>query len=233
MRREMDFGKKTLLAAALIAAPLTAAHAASNVDLYYVGISELETEGAPAGDFKFDEGDGYGAKVRFHLNDMLFLSGEYQNVEFDEVEYDRGTPNIPLDDLGLEREIETWRAGLGFQFVDTPFYVLGEYIGLESELSTNGSEDDEETLGDDFDENGFGAHLGAKGNVTEMLTLNAQIGYVDVGDTNGLEYLVGAGLNFTPNLGIFADYRYTSLDGDDSSIDLNLTDARVGVRLTF
>lgn len=232
MKRVFDV-RKTLLAAALLAAPLPAALAGSSLDLYYVGITELEVDNTAGGDFSFDDGDGYGAKGRFKLTDELFLAGEYQNVEYDELSFDSGTPSVSSDDVGLERELETWRAGLGYQFAETPFYLKGEYIGLESELSTTGDEGDEDEVGGDIDEDGFGAHLGATGQPMEKLSLTAQIGYLDIGDVDGLEYLIGAALHFTDRFGIFADYRYTSLSGDGDDYELNLSDARVGLRLMF
>lgn len=225
-------GAKALLMAVLAAAPLSA-FAGSNLDLYYVGISELEIEGTAGGDFSFDDGDGYGAKGRFKLTDEFFLTGEYQNVEYDEVSFDNGTPNLAFDDLGLERELELWRAGLGYQFAETPFYLHGEYVGVASELSTTGAEDDEDTVGGDIDEDGYGAHLGVKGEVTDAFSLTAEIGYLDIGEVDGPEYLVGAALSFSDKLGIFADYRYSALAGDDDGYDLNLGDARVGLRLMF
>lgn len=225
-------GIRTAMAAAVLAAaPVGMAQAGSLLDLYYVGVSDLEYEGTPAGDLEWDEGDGYGAKGRFELTDSVFLTGEYQNVEYDEVTFDTGA--VFGGEIGVQQELEMWRAGLGYYFADTPFYLQGEYVGLEAQLTSDGSEDDEESIGDDFDEDGWAAHVGAKGMVTEMLSLHAEIGYVDLGEAAGLEYLAGAGLHFSKHVGIFADYRMTTLDGDDESYDVNLGDARVGVRLLF
>lgn len=196
----------------------------SYLDLYYVAIAELELD-----DFDFDDGDGYGAKGRFMLLDNLFLSGEYQNSEYDP--FDRDDNVLPGGETRFEVEIETYRGGLGFYFGDSPFFVMGEYIGFESEFSTTGEEDDEEGLGDDFDETGYGAHAGIDGTFGEGLGLHAQVGYVDVGDAgDGIEYLGGISFAFTPGIGLFADYRYTDLEED---IDSTLKDARVGLRISF
>ncbi|MEW6167734.1 MAG: outer membrane beta-barrel protein [Pseudomonadota bacterium] len=232
-------GIRTAVAAAVLAAaPGGMAQAGSVLDLYYVGVSNLEYEDTPAGDFEWDEGDGYGVKGRFALSDSgfalsdsVFLTGEYQNVEYDEISFDTGA--LIGGEIGVQQELEIWRAGLGYSFADTPFYLQGEYVGLEAQLTSDGSEDDEESIGDDFDEDGWAAHVGAKGMVTEMLSVHAEIGYVDLGEAAGLEYLAGAGLHFSEHVGIFADYRMTTLEGDDENYDVNLGDARVGLRLLF
>ncbi|MGQ0503215.1 MAG: hypothetical protein ACT4P0_11515 [Panacagrimonas sp.] len=195
----------------------------SHLDLYYIANADLEIN-----DFEFDDGDGYGAKALFMLGKNFFLTGEYQNSEYDPVNRETGGP------LGgstrTEVEIESYRGGLGVYIADSPFFVRGEYIGLESELSTSGDEDDEETLGDDFDENGWGAHAGIDG-AFGGLGLHGQVGYVDVGDAgDGIEWLGGASFAFNPGLGIFADYRRTELENDDET---TLQDFRLGLRVSF
>lgn len=197
----------------------------SYLDLYYVGVAELEV-----GDFEFDDGDGFGVKGRFRLGNPLFLSAEYQNSEYDPFDVDNDGL-LGGSTTRYETELETFRAGLGVHLAETPFFVMGEYIGLESELSTTGSEGDEETIGDDYDESGFGAHAGIDGRFGQVLGLHAQIGYVDVGDSgDGLEYLAGLSFAFTPGIGVFADYRHTDLEED---VDTQLSDARVGLRISF
>lgn len=197
----------------------------SYLDLYYIALAEVEF----GDEFEYEEGDGYGAKGRFMILDNLFLSGEYQNSEYDPFDFDDGSPF--RDATRIEIEIETYRGGLGFYFGDTPFFVMGEYIGYEVEVSTTGDERDEERLGDDIDETGFGAHAGFDGVFGENFGLHAQAGYVDFGDAgDGLELLGGLSFSFTPGIGVFADYRYTALDED---IETDIADARVGLRISF
>lgn len=196
----------------------------SYLDLFYAAASEIEI-----GDADFDDGDGYGAKGRFVLPGGLFFAGEYQNLEYDPFDVDNG--GLLGGSTRFEIELESWRAGLGYHLAETPFYLLGEYIGYESEFSTTGAEADEETLGDDIDESGYGVHAGINGRLTDFLALNGQIGYVDVGDAgDGMEYLVGASLGFGSSLGLFADYRFTDLEED---VDTEISGFRVGLRLAF
>lgn len=200
----------------------------SYLDLYYVAMADVEVN-----DFEFDDGDGFGAKAHLVLpGDLLFLTGEYQNNEYDP--FKRSTTDVlgGVTDTRYEIEVETLRAGLGMHFAQTPFYIRGEYIGYEGEVSTTGNETDEETIGEDQDEDGYGVHAGIDGMFSEALGLYAQVGYVDIGDVgNGFEGLVGASLSFGSALGVFVDYRYSDLEKKDSTTEVS--DARVGLRLLF
>ncbi|MGQ0698358.1 MAG: outer membrane protein [Panacagrimonas sp.] len=196
----------------------------SYLDLYYIALADLEID-----DFEFDDGDGYGAKGRFMILDNLFISGEYQNSEYDP--FDRETGGVLGGATRFEVEVESYRGGLGFYFGDSPFFVMGEYIGFEAEVSTTGEEDDEEGLGDDLDETGYGAHAGIDGTFGTGFGFHAQGGYVDLGDAgDGLELLGGVSYSFNPGIGLFADYRYTQLEDD---VETDLADARVGLRISF
>lgn len=207
----------------VLAAPTTPSY----LDLYYVGIAELEAD-----DVEFDDGDGFGAKGRFMVTPDIFLSAEYQNSEYDP--FNAQTTDVfgQVFNRRFEIEVETFRVGGGVHFAESPFFVMGEYIGFEAELSTTGSEGDEEVVGEDSDESGFGVHGGIDGQFNEMLGLHAQIGYIDVGDVgSGVEALIGASLSFNPGLGVFVDYRYSDLEEGNSQTEL--TDVRVGLRVSF
>lgn len=229
--------RKTLLCAAICAAPLTAAQAAADLDLYYTPYTEIKVKNGAGDDLKFDDGDGWGVKGKFGLTDSLFLSGEYEKNEYDDITVNNAPvfPGFPGSSVSVDQRLQQYRAGLGYMIPTTPFYVLGEYINLESKTrvdnGTSATESDTDTS------EGWGAHLGAKGKVlNDYLTLNAEIGYVDVGGSNGLEALAGLAVNVTKHLGVFADYRYTSLtDGGSGAndIDTRLGEARVGARLSF
>lgn len=211
-------------ALALLSQPARAVETPSHLDLYYVAKADYEIE-----DFKFDDGSGYGAKGRFMILDDLFIAGEYQNNEYDPFDSDNG---LFGGGTRVDVEIESYRGGLGLYFADSPFYVLGEYIGYETQFSTKGSENNEESIGEDADGSGYGAHAGIDGQFGGGLGLHAQAGYVDIGDAgDGFEFLVGAGFSFTPGLGVFADYRRTELE--DGNVDSTLEDIRVGLRLSF
>lgn len=229
--------RKTLLCAAICAAPFTAAQAAADLDLYYTPYSQIKFKDGAGNTLNFDDGDGAGVKGHFGVTDYLFVSGEYEKNKYDDINVN-GTPVIPGfpgSTLSVDERVEQYRAGLGFNFVTTPFYVLGEYIGIESRTRVdNGSSASESDKNKD---EGWGAHLGAKGTVlNDYVSLNAEVGYVDVGDSDGLEVLAGAAVKVVKHLSVFADYRYTSLttgSDDAGDYDTRLGEARVGARLSF
>lgn len=200
-------------AAGLLLAP---AAYASNVDVYYVPDSTFEIEGGGV-DAEFNSDGGYGAKGQFHINSELFISAEYQKVDYDEIEVDG------LGTASVDASLEGIRGGLGFHlFGESPIYVLGEYIRQELEL------DDEKD-----DQEGYGVHLGARDVLPGGFGYYLQAGYADVGDNgDGFEGLAGATFNFTEWLAVFADYRYTNLKSDDDA-ELTLGDIRVGARFLF
>lgn len=203
-----------------LAAPYSAfAGHQSNLDGYYVPQSEFSFEPDTAGPLDFDEsGDGYGLKGRFQISSVFFLHGEYQAIDYDED-----------DDTGiLKDDLNTYRIGGGFFFSESqPFFVKGEYIGVDLGDSEDGDEDIDE------DYNGYGVHIGALGHAGDALSVTASIGYVDLDGTSGIEYLVGVGFQFSSLLGVFADYRNTDLELDDGGGDFKLTDFRAGVRFVF
>ncbi|MDP9140718.1 MAG: porin family protein [Pseudomonadota bacterium] len=194
----------------LLAAPLAAlAGPMSYVDAYYIPDTTLEFEGNNAG-VESDDGDGFGVKLGGMLGESLFIAGEYQSSD-----YEFGN---------VSTTAETTRIGLGYHF-GLPLYVLGEYVRneLSSELGNFGASGDED---------GYAAHLGVKFNIIDMLTLDARGGYLDVGDADGFEYVVGLGLNLDRNFGLFADYRVSELKGEND-IKGTIEDVRAGLRFRF
>jgi opacity protein-like surface antigen len=201
---------------AIVPSMAMASQAGNAVDVYYI------SSGAEIGDgsgFSLDgDGDGFGAKGAFAIADRWFLNAEYQSADND------------FSIMGVDGtiEVEQLRLGIGHSIPlneQASFYVLGEFIraelGLESAdigVSESGSE------------SGFGVHAGIQLNVTDAFGLNGRIGYVDI-DGDGLEYLIGASYKFTPQVGLFADYRVTELSADGA--DLDLDDLRVGARFSF
>lgn len=223
--------RKTLMFAALAALPMTAAHAASQLDVYYVPYTLLKGE-SDVGSLKFDNGDGYGAKGRFDVVDDVFVSLEYERNTYDDLTIN-GT-GIFVPDAKVRDKTEGYRGGLGYKIPTTPFYVQGEYIRLDNKQKITFDGGGAAESNNDKNE-GWGAHMGAQGKVlNDVITLNAELGYVDVGHGNGLEALAGLAYNITQNVGLFADYRLTSLTGggnDNSSS--RIEEARIGARLTF
>ena len=219
---------KKLLIVAALASPALASAATetryspsvdfnpSYFDLYYLPSAELkasQTIGGVTGTGKLD-GDGYGVKTRLGFGEMFFVSGEYQANDYTTDED---------DNEDLDRDLNIYRVGGGIAVPNTPFFVEGEYIGIDVG-------DDNE--GADEESNGYGIHGGAAMTLGERVTLNAKIGYIDVDDFDGFEYLVGGSFNVFGSFAVFADYRGTDLEGGGSS-KLELNDFRTGVRFTF
>jgi hypothetical protein len=221
---------RTSLAPLLLlgACPLAHATGASFIDGFYVADASVEAE-----DVEFKEGDGYGVKLRGMATPEVFVTAEYMNNEYDpfEVSIDGGVLG-GVQSERFEIEVETFRIGLGAHLPQTPMYLRGEYVGYEAELSTTGSEGDEEIVGGQDREDGFGAHLGFIGRYGERFWLQAEAGYLDINDVgDGVELLGGAGVDFVPGFGLFADYRYSKLK--EQGDELEFGDFRVGLRASF
>lgn len=150
-----------------------------------------------------DDGDGFGVKGKFAFADQAFIAAEYQAVEYDNA-----------------GDLDQIRAGVGMNSdasQQAVFYGLAEFINLD-----DGSED----------ESGFGLHAGGKYKINDMASLNARLGYVDIGDAgDGFEWLIGGAFKFTEQVAAFVDYRVTYLE--KSNVDTDLDDLRVGVRFMF
>lgn len=151
-----------------------------------------------------EDGDGFGVKGMGRISDLAFVYGEYQAVDYD-------------DSNG---EVDQLRAGLGYTFLRQQNMDL--YGKLELVHLDYGNEDD----------TGFGAHAGASFAVAPALDLKAQIGWVDVDNTDGVEYLIGAAYDLNPQWGVFTDYRLSDLETSGGG-DFEVSDWRIGARFNF
>ncbi|WP_348675146.1 outer membrane beta-barrel protein [uncultured Abyssibacter sp.] len=196
--------KKILLGSALLALPLAgqASDPFQHVDVYFLA-SDLEIS-TPGGSGD-DDGDGFGISGAFRVADQAFLTGEFQSAETDD----------------FDIEIDQLRFGGGFHTMESTngmtFYGQGEYLQVEI---------------DGDDEDGFGLHGGLILAASEQLRFNGQLGYLSLDDVDGLEYLLSVAFDITPNFGLFADYRVSTLE-DDNDNELDLTDVKLGVSLLF
>lgn len=173
----------------------------NSIDGYYVS-SGLEVDVENVGSGD-DDGDGFGVKGTFAFADQLFFNGEYQTVGYDDSDAD-------LDQI---------RAGVGINTSASEqivFYGLAEFISFDF---------------DNEDDSGFGVHGGAIFNLNQAIALNARLGYVDLGDSDGLEWLAGGSFKFTPQVAAFIDYRVTNQE--DSGVELDVDDLRIGARFIF
>lgn len=196
--------RKPLLVGFLLCAPIAAFADGNHVDAYVVPSSELEVDVPGQGSDSVD-GDGFGVRGFGLVSPNVGLTGEYQSVGLD-----RG---VDVDQLRLGAGLLTG-TGLG---------LFAEYVKLD---------------GDDGDADGFAVHgryeAAPNGGA---LNLYGQIGYVmitdDFEDNTGFEFSLGAAYRFAPQLSGFVDYRQTSVEGEDSEIELDLSDWRIGARFHF
>jgi hypothetical protein len=231
MQSLRKFRLSLIAASALVAVPFTAAQAAADLDGYWIPYSSAKV-GSGDDALDFDDGDGWGVKGKFGLSDLFFLSGEYEKNKFDDIGLDGGFLGSSIDS---DLRTEQYRGGLGFRFPETPFYTYGEYIGFESKVKTRttGPLGSVTVTRENDKAEGWGGHLGAQGKVlNDKLTLTTEIGYVDIGDVDGLEVLAGGAVEIVKHFSIFADYRYTSLAGGNDP-DVRLEEARLGARFSF
>jgi opacity protein-like surface antigen len=195
-----------LLPAVLLAAPLSAFadYASSNLDVYYMS-SGLEVTVPDVGSGD-DSGDGFGVKGQFAIAPDLFITGEYQSTTLDD----------------LDADLDQMRFGIGGR----------AQIGLDLWGRLRVEYFDAEYDGEDLDD-GFAGHAGLELQA-DALSVYGDVGYLWLDEADGPEFLIGAAFEFAPSLGVFADYRFTSLEVDDGSdTEFEFDDFRVGVRLFF
>lgn len=193
--------KTTMIAAAAACAlSVTAlpASATNYIDGYFVPWAEADFGPGDA------DGDGFGLKGAFQVGSSVFLTGEYESVDYDDI-------NTDIDQLRLGAELGPG-AGLG-----TGIYGRGEYVSLD---------DDED------DQDGFAGHVGYGFPVNKQIRLHGQIGYLLLDDVDGPELSFGGTYQFTSNLAAFGDYRSSYLDVDGGG-DLDLSEFRIGARFLF
>jgi hypothetical protein len=198
---------RNALVGLILASPLAAQAGTFDVlEVYSVPESGLELDG-PLGKIESDEGDAFGARLSTSFGEHVFAAGQYQSSTYEGV----GDPD--LDQL---------RAGLGYSIGTLPVYLLAEYVRYGLGV-VSGSDD----------ENGFGVHLGGMFDLFKYFSVEARVGYLDVGDAgDGFEYLAGLAVNLDANFSVFADYQETRLS-NDADQDIVVADVRAGLRFRF
>lgn len=209
--------KRSLLAASALALVATSAQAGDfdYLDVYFVPSADVEfsdSDGSVS-----DDGDGFGIKGKAHIADTVTLHGEYQATTVDD--FSGSTVDVDVDQL---------RFGFGVHSQandsNVRFYGEVEYVDLEVEFASGGF-----NVAGDAD--GFGLRVGALFLGEGPFSGYGSIGYLDVDDTDGLEFLVGLAAEFSEGLGGFIDYRSNSFEADDGEIELS--DIRLGLRVLF
>jgi opacity protein-like surface antigen len=207
-----------LLMLAALAAPLLPmmAHAEQgHIDAYYIPSSTIEIDVEDVGSEDVD-GDGFGVKGMIPLGaaQNLFITGEYQSSKFDG---ENGNADFDVDQL---------RGGFGFMapMGTGSLGVYGEYANID----LDGSEAD-----------GVGVHGRLVFPIGPAVNLYGQVGYLWLeddsnNDVDGLEFLVGGSVDFTPNIGAFIDFRQSNLNvNDQDDVDFTFQDVRLGLRVLF
>lgn len=177
----------------------------SHVDAYYSD-ADLKVDGPGDAD-----GDGGGLSL-WMGNGVGLFTVELQKNKLD------------VDHVDADIDARQYRLGLGYRFINEPAvgaWLRVEYARLETDLDP----------GDSDDQDGYGAHFGAMIG-SHMFNGYAEIGLIELEDTDGLEYRVGVA--FQPSMfGGFVEYRATNLELDADGSDFDIQDLRVGVRFAY
>lgn len=120
------------------------------------------------------DGDGYGVNASFEIGDSMFGFATYAKSDFD---------------FGVD--LSQWQAGLGYHTGltdNTDFFISAAYVNAEVKASGFGS----------FDQDGYGASVGVRSNVSDFIELFGEVAYVDLGSGSD-DTAVGGGIcfNFT------------------------------------
>ena len=188
------------LAACGFAAPGLAAPGNNFIDGYGY-YSDINPDGPGS-----DDGIGVGVKGGFQVADQVYLTGEFQTVEYDD-------SNSDFDQIRLGGGF-----GPGMGPNSEGLYGRVEYINWD--------------FGHGNDDDGIGGAIGYGLPLNPQLRLHGEIGYAYLDDIDGPELTVGATYRMAQNLGLFADYRAGFYDTDGGP-DVDIGDLRFGVRFTF
>lgn len=158
-------------------------------------------------------GDGAGARIWVGPTAGLFT-----------IEYRYAEPDDTIDAVPYHYEASDFRSGLGWRVVRGRLgsaWLRGEWIHLYVN-----PED-----GDGDDQDGCGIHTGGE-IFAGPVGFHGEVGYLSTEDADGIEWRIGVA--YQPSLlGIFAEYRRTDLDIDDTDVDVALDDIRAGLRVSF
>lgn len=187
-------------AALALASSAALAEPYSNADLYYTWIDQ-DIAGEKV------DGDGFGLRGRGFVTPNVFVLGQYQETELEDVV-----------------DFTETRAGIGFGAMISP----AAYASLQAEFT----DIEYEFPGFAIDDDGYAILAGLEGRISETVRVFGRVGYVSLEETDGPEFVVGGSAMFTENLGLVVEYRNTTLE-DDAGDELDLTEIRAGLRLSL
>jgi len=206
------FLKQTLIATALVLAPV-AAFAGGSVDVFYTD-NTLELNGLGGGDA---DGSGYGFRGQAELGKGFSIIGLNQESRIK----GNGTGSLELSET---------RLGLSYKHQLNRQTSL---IGTLEKVSV-GAQQKDQGFGITLD--GFVANVGLNVNVAKNVNAYGSVGYGNLGKVanetvDGYEYTAGVSYDFSKNWAGFAEYRIVNLEVDNADIDNDTL--RVGGRYTF
>lgn len=177
--------KNDLLKVCVIAAAVSSAGAmAESPNWTYIDASYVSS------DLNDAEPEGFEIRGSYEINDMFFVDGSYTDQDDD----------IDAADGDFDFELSNFDLGVGAK------YGLSETTDVYGRLAWQ-NWDIETDLFDD-DENGYSAAVGIRSVVWQGLELNAEAGYIDVGDFIDGEgfFEVGGIYNLANGLGLGVSY---------------------------
>ena len=175
----------------------------SYAELNYIVDEDVDVSGV--GD---DDGDGWNFNASFAIDNTFFINGGYSDVNLDDFNIDVSNLNIGIG--GRNRISDMLDA-----------YGVVSYEDFEVDIPGSG----------DVDEDGFGIAGGLRGLLSEGFELNGQIKYTDIDDFDGWSFKLGGLFAIAPNWAINADY--TAGELEDSGVDLDIDEIRIGLRYIF
>lgn len=192
-----------------LSTPLLAAPGNSFIDGYYVPSATVEIDDGGLIGLE-EEGDGAGVKAAIELVPQVFITGEFQSNTY--------------DDNGGDVELDTYRIGLGVG------EGVGNGDGLYGRIELINADDGTDSQEDD---SGFAGTLGLGLIISPQIKIYGEAGYLVFDDLGGPELLGGIAFRLLPNLGVFADYRLTQLEVDDTNVEITYDEFRIGARFYF
>lgn len=211
--------KQTLIAAAIILAPVSAM-AGGSVDIFYTD-NTLDIQGAP----NDSDGNGYGFRGQAELGKGFSMIAMHQQSKVKPALFVPGSNDLSETRIGasykhqLNKQVNLTGSLESIQF---DAELFGKNSGLGATL------------------NGYAANVGISSEVIDKLNAYASVGYVNLGKlqgetVSGYEYTAGASYDICDHWAGFAEYRAVRLNTDalanDTDIDNNTL--RVGGRYTF
>ena len=203
--------KQTLIATAIILAPMTAM-AGGSVDVFYVD-NEADVNALGINN---DDGNGFGFRGLAELGNGFSATGLYQNTD--------------IDVTGATVDITETRVGLAYtRKMSDQCSVTANLETAQIDLTVSGNA--QESV------DGYSAGLRGDMHVIDNLSVYAKVAYTDLGsvggdDVKGPEYEAGMLYSINKNLGAFVEYRVLDLKIDNNG-DATLNTLRIGGRYTF